>query len=79
MAALRALQQPRLLQARARLNEAAKLYIAAVRGNQHEQFNPEALGFEFTIEQIEMRALDFEPDLFHDWAAEQERGRNAVE
>ena len=39
-------------------------------GNQHELLDPEALGFDFTIEQIELRALDLEPDLFHDWAAD---------
>jgi len=75
LAALQALQQPRLLRARARLNEAAKLYIAAVYGNQHELFDPEALGFEFTLVQIELRALDLQPDLFHDWAVDAEGGR----
>jgi hypothetical protein len=35
-------------------------------------FDPEALGFEFTLEQIELRALDLQPDLFHDWAVEQQ-------
>jgi hypothetical protein len=75
LAALQALQQPRLLQARASLNEAAKLYIAAVRSGQQEKFDPQALGFEFTLEQIELRALDLQPDLFHDWAMEQQVGR----
>jgi len=78
LAALQALQQPRLFRARASLNEAATLYIAAVHGNKHQLFDPEALGFEFTIAQIELRALDLEPDLFQDWAAEQESGRIAV-
>ena len=67
-AALQALQQPRLQATQARLNEAAKLYINAVRGNKQEQFDPEALGFEFTLEQIEVRAIELQPDLFHDWA-----------
>jgi hypothetical protein len=78
LAALEALQQPRLLRARARLNEAAKLYIVAVHQNQHGLFDPEALGFEFTIEQIELRALDLQPDLFHDWAVDAEGERDAV-
>jgi hypothetical protein len=68
--ALQALQQPRLHARRASLDEAAKLYINAVRSGRQEEFDPEALGFEFTIEEIEMRALDLEPDLFRNWAAE---------
>jgi hypothetical protein len=69
--ALEALQQPRLLRARSDLNDAAQAYIAAVRGNQNEHFDPAALGFEFTLEQIELRALDLQPDLFEEWAVEQ--------
>jgi hypothetical protein len=69
--ALEVLQQPRLLRARTRLNEAAQAYIAAVRCNQNEQFDPQALGFEFTVEQIELRALDLQPDLFEEWALEE--------
>ena len=30
----------------------------------------QALGFEFTVEQIELRAMDLQPDLFEDWALE---------
>ena len=43
LAALQALQQPRLQASQARLN-------LSVRRNQQEQFDPEALGFEFTQE-----------------------------
>ena len=39
---------------------------------QIEEFDPEALGFEFTLEQIELRAIDLQPDLFHEWAVEQQ-------
>ena len=70
--AFQALRQPRLLLARSRLNEAAQLYIAAVHQNKHALYDPEALGFEFSIAQIELRALDLEPDLFQDWVTEQE-------
>jgi hypothetical protein len=77
LAALQALQQPQLLLARARLNEAAQLYIAAVHQNQQELFDPEALGFEFTLEQIEVRAIEIQPDLFHDWAVELDSARLA--
>jgi hypothetical protein len=72
LAALQALQQPRLLKTQARLDEAAQFYIAAVHSNRHERFDPAALGFEFSLAQIEVRAIDLEPDLFHDWAIEQE-------
>jgi hypothetical protein len=71
-AALQNLQQLRVQRARAaRLNEAAKAYIEAVHRHENGEFEPKALGFEFTLEQIEMRALDLEPDLFAEWAAEQ--------
>src|SRR3974390_1063713 len=75
-AALQALQQPRIQATQARLNEAARLYISAVRRNKQEQFDPQALGFEFTLEQIELRAIDIQPDLFDDWAAEAESERD---
>src|SRR3974390_1839450 len=78
-AALQALQQPRIQATQARLNEAARLYISAVHQNRHEEFDPEALGFEFTLEQIEVRAIELQPDLFDDyWAAEQASDGNAV-
>jgi hypothetical protein len=69
-AALEALQQPRHFHARARLHEAAQLYIVAVRSGRQQEFDPQSLGFEFTMEQIELRALDLQPYLFADWAAE---------
>ena len=72
LAALQALQQPRIQATQARLNQAARLYINAVRTNRQQEYDSEALGFEFTIEQIELRALDLQPDLFHEWAVEQQ-------
>jgi len=73
LAALEALRQPRLLRARSRLNEAALHYIVAVKQNRRERFDPEALGFEFTLAQIELRAIEIQPDLFHNWVAEELR------
>jgi hypothetical protein len=70
LAALQGLQQPRIQATQAHLNEAARLYINAVHQNRQQEYDPEALGFEFTIEQIELRALDLQPDL---WAVEQEQ------
>jgi hypothetical protein len=50
-----------------------------VRQNRQEEYDPEALGFEFTMEQIEVRAIEIQPDLFDDyWAAEKESARSAV-
>jgi len=50
LAALQALQQPRIQATQARLNETARLYINAVHSGQQEKFDPKALGFEFTQE-----------------------------
>jgi hypothetical protein len=79
LAALQVLQQPRIQATQAQLNEAARLYINAVRQNRQEEYDPEALGFEFTMEQIEVRAIEIQPDLFDGyWAAEQGSCRNAA-
>jgi len=74
LATLEALQQPRLLEAKARLNEAAQAYMVAVRRKQHEQFDPAALGFEFTLDQIRKRALAINPHLFVGAVGERESG-----
>jgi hypothetical protein len=71
LAALHSLQHPRIQANQARLDHAASLYINAVHTKRQEEYDPEALGFEFTLEQIERRALDLQPDLFHDWAVEE--------
>src|SRR3974390_33274 len=49
LATLQALQQPRIQANQARLNHAASLYINAVHQNRQEEYDPEALGFEFII------------------------------
>ena len=78
-AALWNLQQFRAQKIRsARLDQAAKAYIEAVHRQEHEQFEPEPLGFEFTLEQIEVRALELEPDLFAEWAAAQISGEQSA-
>ncbi|HEY7304182.1 MAG TPA: hypothetical protein VH601_08720 [Bryobacteraceae bacterium] len=63
-AALRELQEKRRRQAGARLEEAARQYIHAVHEGRHGIWEPEDFGFEFSLEQIELRALDLEPHLF---------------
>ncbi|MBV9761163.1 MAG: hypothetical protein JO340_11415 [Acidobacteriaceae bacterium] len=73
-AALRQLQESRIREARARrqslLNEAARQYIAAVHEERHELWEPDENGFEFSMEEVEVRALEIEPDLFAEWALE---------
>jgi hypothetical protein len=71
LAALQSLQQPRIQANQARLTHAASLYINAVRAHRQAEYDAKALGFEFTLEQIEVRAIEIEPDLFHEWAMEQ--------
>src|SRR6185312_4104995 len=66
-AALRELQEVRKRKTKARLDEAARQYIQAVHEERHNDFEPVELGFDFSIEQIEVRAIDLKPDLFADW------------
>src|SRR5262249_45252193 len=76
LAALQDLQEVRRLETRRRLNDAATAYILAVRRNQQEQFDPKALGFEFTLQQIEARAMELQRAPFNPWSAEKpETGR----
>ncbi len=70
LAALKELQDQRRKQAQDRLETAAYLYIQAVHDNTYLQFDPAQFGFEFSLEQIEVRAIDLCPNLF----AEYERG-----
>jgi len=69
-AALRNLQQLRKQQQAKRLTEAARQYIVAVHEERHDLWEPEENGFEFSLEQVEVRALEIEPDLFAEWAEE---------
>jgi hypothetical protein len=72
-AALRELQEKRKRQTKARLDEAARQYIKAVHEGRHEEWEPEDFGFEFSLEQVEVRAIDLEPDLFGGWDPESEQ------
>ena len=69
-AALRELQEKRKRQAKARLDEAARQYIEAVDEDRHDKWEAEHIGFEFSTEQVEVRAIELKPDLFADyWAS----------
>ena len=63
-AALRELQEMRKRKAKVRLDEAARQYIQAVDEDSHGDWEPEKFGFEFSLEQIEVRAIELKPDLF---------------
>jgi hypothetical protein len=63
-ASLRELQENRLRQAKVRLDQAAQQYIQAVREHRHNDWEPADFGFEFSIAEIELRALDIQPRLF---------------
>ncbi|HTU45746.1 MAG TPA: hypothetical protein VMF91_11825 [Bryobacteraceae bacterium] len=69
-AALRNLQQLRKQHEKKRLTEAARQYIQAVHEERHSEWEPEENGFEFSIEEVEVRAIEIEPDLFAEWAEE---------
>jgi hypothetical protein len=71
IAALRQLQQERQRQAGALLDKAARLYIQAVHQQRHEEFDPAAFGFEFSITEIELRAMQLDHNLFADYEREQ--------
>jgi hypothetical protein len=66
-AALRELQDVRTRQAKARLDEAAYDYIAAVHDGTYHTFDPKEFGFEFSLAEIELRAMDIDPNLFADY------------
>ena len=69
-AALRQLQEDRKRKTQARLDKAARAYILAVHEGRHEEFEPAELGFEFSLAEIELRAMDLKPDLFADYERE---------
>jgi hypothetical protein len=69
-AALRELQQLRKQHEKKRLTEAARQYIDAVHEERHDLWEPKENGFEFSIEEVEVRAIEIEPDLFAEWAEE---------
>jgi hypothetical protein len=69
-AALHELQQKRKQQERKRLTEAARQYIQAVHEERHQEWEPDQNGFEFSMAQVEVRAIELEPGLFAEWAEE---------
>jgi hypothetical protein len=69
-AALRQLQDDRARQRKALLTQAARQYIAAVNERTHDIWDPAKNGFEFSFEQVEVRALELQPNLRAAWAEE---------
>jgi hypothetical protein len=70
-AALKELQTDRKREAQARLDKVARLYIKAANEDRNDEFDLAEFGFEFSIEEIEGRALELKPDLFAEYWAEQ--------
>lgn len=66
-AALRELEEQRKRQTKKRLDEAAHQYINAVHEDEQAAFDPAALGFEFSLGEIEVRAMAIDPDLFAEY------------
>jgi hypothetical protein len=52
------------------LDKAARLYIQAVHQQRNHEFDPNAFGFEFSIAQVELRAMDLDPCLFAEYERE---------
>ena len=66
--ALQQLQDKRLQARNERLDNEAWDYIGAVNERREKEFDPAKLGFEFSLVEIEVRALKIKPDLFrHEW------------
>jgi hypothetical protein len=69
-AALKQLQDKRAAEAKLRLRKAGLIYIDAVKRNDNDDFDLGQFGFEFTLEQIEMKALEISPNLFDPYYAQ---------
>jgi hypothetical protein len=69
-AALMELQAQRKNEEKARLDRIAWQYVQAVHEDRHDEFDPADLGFEFSLEQIEVRAMQLDPKLFADYERE---------
>jgi hypothetical protein len=68
--ALKELKELHKQEAKARLNKAARVYMEAVKEETNDDFDLGQFGFEFSLEQIEVRAIELKPDLFDAyWAA----------
>ncbi len=66
-ATLRELQNERKRLTKLRLDKIARDYIRAAHEDRNDKFDFDAFGFEFSATQIELRALEIEPDLFADF------------
>ena len=68
--ALKQLKEQHEQESKARLSKAARQYIEAVKEKANDDFDLGQFGFEFSIEQIEVRAIELKPDLFDAYWAE---------
>ena len=68
--ALREVQEIRRCERSTRLDKAAKAYIEAVYEDRNDEWEPGPNGFDFSIGEIELRAMDLDPHLFADYEKE---------
>ena len=77
-AALRELQNARAQQRQVHLDKAARQYIQAVHNGTYHAFDPAKIGFEFSLGEIEVRAMQLDRKLFGDHDRESQQSRNAA-
>lgn len=70
LAALKELQEARRQELKKRLDIAAGLYIQAVAEGTYHDFDLAQFGFEFSLAQIEVRAMELCPNLFAEYERE---------
>jgi len=81
LAALKELQDERKKNVKDRLEMAATLYIDAVHNDNHGNFDLAQFGFEFSLDEIEVCAMQLSPDLFEEYErdlAERRKTRRAA-
>lgn len=79
MAALKTLQDLRTMENSAQLTEAARKLIVAIKNGQGRNWDPQQNGFEFSLGEIEKRALEIDPPTVNPYLANKPRHlRNAA-
>lgn len=61
-ATLRELQEKRTQRAKTRLDNAARQYVRSLKEQPGHEFDPAAFGFEFSLSEIKLRALNLAPN-----------------
>ena len=78
-AALKQLQKERQANQKQGLDKAANLLIEAIKNGQARSFDPKAIGFEFSLAEIEKKAAQLQPQMLRAYEANKPRHlRNAA-